>query len=180
MQRAEKAAGGMVKELLKAQSQGRNRHEEMERQQDAREESREKRELESDQQFIDAAANMMSMMSQFIGAVMCNTGFPPLNNVPFMSSYMAPTFVMATSNPTATTHPLPLLMSYPPNVPPKPPTIQVSTPTASVHPLAHLALKPNKMKSVVIMRISTNTNIAANRFLLPCLYLNFFHCNNIT
>ena len=54
VQRAEKVAGGMVKELLKAQSQGRKRREKMERQQDAREENREKRELERDQQYMDS------------------------------------------------------------------------------------------------------------------------------
>lgn len=70
---------------------------------------------------MDSAANMMS---QLIGAVMCNSGFSSSNNVPFMSSYIAPTFPMATSNPTTTTYYLPFPMSYP-NVQPMPPTVVV-------------------------------------------------------
>ena len=76
MQRAEKAATSLVKDVLEAQAKERERREELEKELAAKEEEREKRADEREQKFMESMTTMMSVMSQFLGSSMM-FGFPP-------------------------------------------------------------------------------------------------------
>ena len=74
VQCAEKAASSLVKDVLAAQAKGRDKREEAAKEAVAKEEAREKRTDEREQRFMDSMTAMMSVMSQFVGAMQ---GFPP-------------------------------------------------------------------------------------------------------
>ena len=76
MQRAEKAATSLVKDVLEAQAKERERREELEKELAAKEEEREKRADEREQKFMESMTTMMSVMSQFLGSSMM-FDFPP-------------------------------------------------------------------------------------------------------
>ena len=115
VQRAEKAASSLVKDLLTSQAKERERRAQAEKELSEREEVREKRVEDREQKFMDSMTNMMSVMSQFMGTMMY--GFPPVtptysgpstSNVPppsaplpttySMSPYMGPSTQPATSS----------------------------------------------------------------------------------
>ena len=70
VQRAEKVASSLVKDVLAAQAKERERHEGFEKEQSAREEMWEKRAEKREQTYMDSMTSMMSVMSQFVDAMM--------------------------------------------------------------------------------------------------------------
>ena len=70
MQRAEKAATLLEKDMLAAQKKDRERQQEAEKVLVAKEEEREKRTGEREQKYMDSMTHMMSATSQFLGTMM--------------------------------------------------------------------------------------------------------------
>ena len=68
LQKAEKASADMLKEVLEARERARHRWEELEHVWIAKEERRDELETERNQRRLGTMAQMMTMMSQFMGA----------------------------------------------------------------------------------------------------------------
>ena len=75
VQHAEKAASQLVKDVLAWQAKEREERDEAEKERIAREEMWEKRAEEREQKYMDFITNMMSVMSQYIGAMSHAYGF---------------------------------------------------------------------------------------------------------
>ena len=112
VQRAEKAATSLLKEVLETQAKGREAREEMEKELAAKEELREKRAEDREQQYMQSMTAMMSVMSQFVGSMMYGVpppympGAPPPVNVPPPAPFSYPMYPYAgppPATPTPTT-----------------------------------------------------------------------------
>jgi len=148
IQRAEKVATSLVKDVLTAQAKEREKRAQAEKKLSEREEMREKRMEDREQKFMDTMTNMMSqflgtMMYDFLSGTATHTGASvPMNIPPPSASYpmsysMYPYMGSSTQPfvpPTPTPPAQPSVPPTPPAQPPVPPTTPAQLPVPPTPP----------------------------------------------